>query len=159
VWSDGLSPLEKLGHPRASSRVTILFSWRQTVGSHSNKGDNCIIFWRSSIWWCVHGWSWHDGVWTADLDMMVCERLISTRWCVNGWSRHDGVWTADLETMVSERLISTRWCVNGWSRHDGVWTADLDTMVCERLISSRWLLPLLFSEHITFFFWVCVFYR
>ena len=30
--------LEKLGHPR----VTLLFSGRQTVGSHSNKGENCI---------------------------------------------------------------------------------------------------------------------
>jgi hypothetical protein len=35
------SPLEMLGHPRASPRVTLLFSGRQTVGSHSNKGDNC----------------------------------------------------------------------------------------------------------------------
>jgi hypothetical protein len=34
-------PLEMLGHPRASPRVTLLFSGRQTVGSHSNKGDNC----------------------------------------------------------------------------------------------------------------------
>jgi hypothetical protein len=42
VWSDGLSPHEKLGHPRASPRVTFLFPGRQTVGSHSNKGDNCI---------------------------------------------------------------------------------------------------------------------
>jgi hypothetical protein len=37
-----LSPLEKLGHPGASPRVTLLFSGRQTVGSHSKKGDNCI---------------------------------------------------------------------------------------------------------------------
>jgi hypothetical protein len=37
VWHDGLSPLEKLGHPRASPRVTLLFSGRKTVGSHSNK--------------------------------------------------------------------------------------------------------------------------
>ena len=43
VWPDSLSPLENLGHPRASPRVTLLFSGRQTVGSHSNKGDNCII--------------------------------------------------------------------------------------------------------------------
>ena len=43
VWPDGWSPLQKLGHPRASPRVTLLFSGRQTVGSHSNKGDNCII--------------------------------------------------------------------------------------------------------------------
>jgi hypothetical protein len=42
VWPDGLSPLEKLGYPRASPGVTILFSGRQTVRSHSNKGDNCI---------------------------------------------------------------------------------------------------------------------
>ena len=42
VWPDGLSPLEKLGHPSASHRVTLLFSGRQTVGSHSNKEDNCI---------------------------------------------------------------------------------------------------------------------
>ena len=43
VWPDGLSPLEKLGHPRAIPRVTLLYSGRQTVGSHSNKVDNCII--------------------------------------------------------------------------------------------------------------------
>jgi hypothetical protein len=30
VWPDGLSPLEKLGHPRASPRVTLLSSGRQT---------------------------------------------------------------------------------------------------------------------------------
>ena len=42
VWPDGWSPFEKLGHPRASPRVTLLFSGRQTVGSQSNKGDNCI---------------------------------------------------------------------------------------------------------------------
>ena len=41
---DGLSPLEKLGHTRAISRVTLLFSARQTIGSQSNKGDNCIMF-------------------------------------------------------------------------------------------------------------------
>jgi hypothetical protein len=39
VWPDGFYPFEKLGHPR----VTLLFSGRQTVGSHSNKGDICII--------------------------------------------------------------------------------------------------------------------
>ena len=39
VWLDGLSPLEKVGHPRAA----LLFSGRQTVGWHSNKGDNCMI--------------------------------------------------------------------------------------------------------------------
>jgi hypothetical protein len=67
VWPDGLSPLEKLGHPldltftnyhpcwsvtrqfvsprkvRSYPRVTLLFEGRQTVGSHSNKGDNCIL--------------------------------------------------------------------------------------------------------------------
>ena len=37
-------PREKLGHPLASPQVTLLFPGRQTVGSHSNKGDNCIIF-------------------------------------------------------------------------------------------------------------------
>ena len=41
VWPDGLSPLEKLGHPRP--RVTLLFSGIQIAGSHFNKGDNCII--------------------------------------------------------------------------------------------------------------------
>ena len=46
VWPDNLSPLEKLGHPRASPLVTLLFSGRQTVGSHSNKGDNCIRSWK-----------------------------------------------------------------------------------------------------------------
>jgi hypothetical protein len=40
---DGLSPLEQLGHPRASIWVTLLFSGRQTVELHSNKGDNCVI--------------------------------------------------------------------------------------------------------------------
>jgi hypothetical protein len=45
VWLDGLSPLEKLGHPR----VTLLFSGRQTVGSHSNKGDNCIMSWWEQV--------------------------------------------------------------------------------------------------------------
>ena len=30
-------------HIRGSPRVTLLFSGRQTVGSHSNKGVNCII--------------------------------------------------------------------------------------------------------------------
>jgi hypothetical protein len=45
VWPDGVSPLEKLGHPR----VTLLFSGRHTVGSHSNKGDNCILSYRCSI--------------------------------------------------------------------------------------------------------------
>ena len=44
VWPDDLSPLEKLGHPRANPRVTLLFSGRQTVGSHSTKGDNCKIY-------------------------------------------------------------------------------------------------------------------
>jgi hypothetical protein len=39
VWPDSLSPLEKLSYPR----VTLLFSWRQTVGSYSNKGDNYIL--------------------------------------------------------------------------------------------------------------------
>ena len=34
----------KVSHPRASPQVTLLFFGRQTVGSHSNKGDNCIIF-------------------------------------------------------------------------------------------------------------------
>jgi hypothetical protein len=43
VWPDSLSSLEKLGYPRTSPRVTLLFSGRQTVGSHSNKGNNCII--------------------------------------------------------------------------------------------------------------------
>ena len=43
VWPDDLSPLEKLDHPQASPRLTLLFSGRQTVGSHSNKGDNCIL--------------------------------------------------------------------------------------------------------------------
>ena len=42
VSPDGLSLFDKLCHPRASPRVTLLFSGRQTVGSHSNKGDNCI---------------------------------------------------------------------------------------------------------------------
>ena len=39
-----LSPLEKLGNPRASPRMTLFFSVRQTVGSHFNKGDNCIWY-------------------------------------------------------------------------------------------------------------------
>jgi hypothetical protein len=38
-----LSPLEKRGNPLASPRVTLLFEGRQTVGTHSNKGDNCIL--------------------------------------------------------------------------------------------------------------------
>jgi hypothetical protein len=42
VCPDGLSHPEKLGHPRASPRLTFLFSGRQTIRSHSNKGDNCI---------------------------------------------------------------------------------------------------------------------
>jgi hypothetical protein len=46
VWPNGLSPLEKLGHPPASPRVTLFFSGRPTVGSHSNKGDNCIRSWK-----------------------------------------------------------------------------------------------------------------
>jgi len=59
VWPDGLSPLEKLGHPRASPRVTLLFSGRQTVGSHPNKGDNCIIsnrghFFISIVMYLIH---------------------------------------------------------------------------------------------------------
>jgi hypothetical protein len=43
VWPDDLSPLEKLDHPQASPRLTLLFSGRQIIGSHSNKGDNCIL--------------------------------------------------------------------------------------------------------------------
>ena len=43
VSPDGLSPLEKVCYPRASPRVTLFFSGRQSVGSDSNKGDNCII--------------------------------------------------------------------------------------------------------------------
>ena len=54
VWPDGLSPLEKLGHPRASPRVTLLFSGRQTVGSHSNKGDNCIRSWKRQTKGIIH---------------------------------------------------------------------------------------------------------
>ena len=40
MWPDGVSPLEKWGQPR----VTLPFSGRQTVGSHSIKGDNCIRY-------------------------------------------------------------------------------------------------------------------
>ena len=70
VWPDGLSPRENLSHPRACSGVTLLFSGRQTVGSHSNKGDNCtrsrlhirsmfsvwyiIDIGARAIWYCVY---------------------------------------------------------------------------------------------------------
>jgi hypothetical protein len=50
------SPLEMLGHPRASPRVTLRFSGRQTVGSHSNKSDNCtykVIIVHGSILICL----------------------------------------------------------------------------------------------------------
>ena len=48
VWPDGLSPLEKLGHPSLSGR--------KTVGSHSNKGDNCIRLSESCVepQWQIH---------------------------------------------------------------------------------------------------------
>jgi hypothetical protein len=54
VWPDGLSPLEKLGHPR----VTLFFSRRHTVGSHSNKGDNCIFLLTPTNYFAFQSFLW-----------------------------------------------------------------------------------------------------
>ena len=67
-----------------SPRVTLLFSGRQTVGSHSNKGDNCMLSWSMTFYTydfcitknrCMIDETHHYDLWSlmlTQLNVIIC---------------------------------------------------------------------------------------